>query len=108
MVVASAEAIKGQLNFGTERLKNLVGYDPKKMEETKKTIAENPVVEKAVEVKEKIEKEIANNKLVVKAEEIANKITQKISSTIEDVKEKIDEYTEEAMEATAKEKKKGT
>ena len=106
MVVASAEAIKGQLNSGTERLKNFVGYDPKKMEETKKTIAENPVVEKAVEVKEKIEKEIANNKLVVKAEEIANKITQKISSTIEDVKEKIDEYTEEAMEATAKEKKK--
>ena len=38
MVVASAEAIKGQLNSGTERLKNLVGYDPKKMEETKKPL----------------------------------------------------------------------
>ena len=69
-------------------------------------IAENPVVEKAGEVKEKIEKEIANNKLVIKAEEMTAKITKKISDTIEEVKEKIEEYAEEAMEEAPAKKKK--
>jgi len=106
MVVESAETIKGQLASGTERLKTLIGYDPKAIEGAKKMIAENPVVEKAGEVKEKIEKEIANNKLVKKAEKMTSKISKKISDTIEEVKEKIEEYTEEAMEATPAKKKK--
>ncbi len=105
MVVESAETIKSQLASGTERLKNLVGYDPKTIEGAKKMIAENPVVEKAGEVKGKIEKEIANNKLVVKAEKMTSKLTKKISATIEEVKEKIEEYTEEAMEAAPAKKK---
>lgn len=105
MVVESAETIKSQLTSGTERLKNLVGYDPKTIEGAKKMIAENPVVEKAGEVKGKIEKEIANNKLVVKAEKMTSKLTKKISATIEEVKEKIEEYTEEAMEAAPAKKK---
>ena len=47
MVLESAETIKSQLTSGTDRLKNLVGYDPKAMENAKKMIAENPVVEKS-------------------------------------------------------------
>ena len=105
MVVESAETIKSQLASGTERLKTLVGYDPKAIEGAKKMIAENPVVEKAGEVKDKIEKQIANNKLVVKAEKMTAKLTKKLSDTIEDVKEKIEDYTEEAMEAPVKKKK---
>jgi predicted flap endonuclease-1-like 5' DNA nuclease len=105
MLVESAETIKTQLASGTERLKDLVGYDPKTLEGAKKMIAENPVVEKAGEVKGKIEKEIANNKLVVKAEKMTSKLTKKISDTIEEVKEKIEEYTEEAMEAAPAKKK---
>ena len=105
MVVESAETIKSQLNSGTERLKTLVGYDPKTIEGAKKMIAENPVVEKAGEVKEKIEKQIANNKMVVKAEKMTAKLTKKLSDTIEEVKEKIEDYTEEAMEAPVKKKK---
>lgn len=105
MVVESAETIKSQLASGTERLKNLVGYDPKTIEGAKKMIAENPIVEKAGEVKDKIEKEITNNKLVVKAEKMTSKLTKKISATIEEVKEKIEEYTEEAMEAAPAKKK---
>ena len=56
MVVETAESIKGQLETGTERLKNLVGYDPKMVENAKKMVSEHPIVEKAEEVKEKIEK----------------------------------------------------
>ena len=60
MVVETAESIKGQLENSTERLKTLVGYDPKMMENAKKMVKENPLVEKAEEMKDKFEKEIAN------------------------------------------------
>jgi hypothetical protein len=36
MVVETAESIKGQLENSTERLKTLVGYDPKMVENAKK------------------------------------------------------------------------
>ena len=58
MMVETAESIKSQLENGTERLKTLVGYDHKMVENAKKKITENPLVEKAEEVKNKIEKEV--------------------------------------------------
>ncbi len=97
MVVETAESIKGQLETGTERLKTLVGYDPKMLEDAKKMVTENPLVEKAEEVKDKLEKEVANNKYVKKAEKMSEKLKKNISETIEDVKEKIEDYTEDAL-----------
>lgn len=97
MMVETAESIKGQLENSTDRLKNLVGYDPKMLEDAKKKVSEHPLVEKAEEMKEKFEKEVANNKLVKKAEEMSEKLKKNISTTIEDVKGKIEEYTEEAL-----------
>ncbi|MGC6284208.1 MAG: hypothetical protein ACON4X_01010 [Polaribacter sp.] len=98
MVVETAESIKGQLETGTERLKHLVGYDPKMVDNAKKMVSEHPIVEKAEEVKDKIEKEIANNKLVQKAEKMSDKIKKNITETIEEVKGKIDAYTDGAVE----------
>jgi uncharacterized protein YdiU (UPF0061 family) len=98
MVVETAENIKSQLENGTSRLKTLVGYDPKMLEDAKKMISENPLVEKAEEMKDKIEKEVSNNKLVKKAEKMSSKLKKNITETIEDVKERIEEYTEEAKE----------
>ena len=97
MVVETAESIKGQLENGTDRLKTLVGYDPKMLENAKKMISENPLVEKAEEMKDKIEKEVSNNKLVKKAEKMSSKLKKNISSTIDDAKEKIGDYTEGAL-----------
>ncbi len=97
MVVETAESIKGQLENSTERLKTLVGYDPKMMENAKKMVKENPLVEKAEEMKDKFEKEVANNKLVKKAEKMSDKLKKTISSTIDEAKEKIEEYTEDAL-----------
>lgn len=97
MVVETAESIKGQLENSTDRLKNLVGYDPKMLEDAKKKVSEHPLVEKAEEMKEKFEKEVANNKLVKKAEEMSEKLKKNITTTIEEVKGKIEEYTEEAL-----------
>ena len=97
MVVETAESIKGQLENGTERLKTLVGYDPKMLENAKKMVSEHPLVEKAEEMKEKIEKEVASNKLVKKAEKMSEKLKKNISETIDEVKEKVEEYTEDAL-----------
>ena len=108
MVVETAEAIKGQLETGTERLKHLVGYDPKMVDNAKKMVSEHPIVEKAEEVKDKIEKEIANNKLVQKAEKMSDKIKKNITETIEEVKGKIDAYTDGVVEEKKTKKTKTT
>jgi predicted flap endonuclease-1-like 5' DNA nuclease len=97
MVVETAESIKSQLETSTERLKHLVGYDHKMVEIAKKKFNENPLVEKAEEMKNKIEKEVANNKFVKKAEKIAGKIKKNITETIEEVKEKVENYTDEIL-----------
>ena len=97
MVVETAESIKGQLENSTERLKTLVGYDPKMVENAKKMISKNPLVEKAEAMKNKIEKEVANNKLVKKAEKMSSKLKKNISETIENVKDKIEDYTEDIL-----------
>ena len=108
MVVETAESIKGQLETGTERLKHLVGYDPKMVDNAKKMVSEHPIVEKAEEVKDKIEKEIANNKLVQKAEKMSDKIKKNITETIEEVKGKIDAYTDGVVEEKKTKKTKTT
>jgi predicted flap endonuclease-1-like 5' DNA nuclease len=97
MVVETAESIKGQLETSTERLKNLVGYDAQVLENAKKKVAEHPLVEKAEEMKDKFEKEVANNKYVKKAEKMSETLKKNLSETIEDVKGKIETYTEEAL-----------
>ena len=97
MVVETAESIKGQLENSTERLKTLVGYDPKMVEDAKKRVSEHPLVEKAEEMKDKFEKEVAKNKLVQKAEKMSNTLKKNITETIDEVKGKIEDYTEDAL-----------
>tara|TARA_B100000795_G_scaffold270021_1_gene261960 strand:- start:5722 stop:6567 length:846 start_codon:yes stop_codon:yes gene_type:complete len=98
MVVETAESIKGQLENSTERLKTLVGYDPKMVENAKKMVSEHPLVEKAEVMKDKIEKEVTNNKMVQKAEKMSTKLKKNISETIETVKGKIEDYTEDIID----------
>lgn len=98
MVVETAEAIKHQLENSTERLKNLVGYDPEMLEKAKKKMAENPLVKKSEEMKNKIEKEVSKNKLVKKAEKMSDKLKKNITDTIEEVKERVEDYAEGALD----------
>ncbi|MGK0414571.1 MAG: putative flap endonuclease-1-like 5' DNA nuclease [Polaribacter sp.] len=99
MVVDTAESIKGQLENSTERLKTLVGYDPKMMDNAKKMVTKNPFVEKAEEMKEKFEKQVSSNKLVKKAEKMSEKLKKNISSTIDEAKEKLEDYAEDALDS---------
>lgn len=98
MVVETAETLKEQVESSTERLKNLVGYDPKMIEQAKENFVHHPMVEKAEAIKDKIESEVSNNKFVKKAEKITNKLRKEITETIEDVKEKIEDYAEDIVE----------
>jgi len=97
MFVETAESIKGQLENSTERLKTLVGYDPKMIDNLKKMVSENPLVEKAEEMKDKVEKEISKNKYVKKAEKMSKKLKENISTTIDEAKDKIEDITEDAL-----------
>lgn len=106
MFVETADTIKGQLKDGTERLKNLVGYDPKMMEQAKKMIAGNPIVKKAEETKDQIEKDVTNSKLVKKAEKMSAKLKKEIKDTIKDIKEQIEDYTEDVVRDKNKKTKK--
>ena len=96
MFVDTAENIKGQLETSTERLKDLIGYDPKMIEKAKKMVAKNPLAKKADNVATKLKKEVEENPLVKKAEKMTAKLKKQISETIEDVKEKVEDYTEGA------------
>jgi predicted flap endonuclease-1-like 5' DNA nuclease len=93
MFVETAESLKGQLENGTDRLKDLVGFD-----QAKAMVENQPIVKKAEALKDKIEKEVSNNKLVKKAEKLTAKLKKDITNTIEDVKEKIEDYTEDIIE----------
>lgn len=105
MFVDTAENIKGQLETSTERLKDLVGYDPKMIEKAKKMVAKNPLAKKADNVATKLKKEVEDNPLVKKAEKMTAKLKKQISETIEDVKEKVEDYTEDAIKGAPKKKK---
>jgi len=105
MFVDTAENIKGQLETSTERLKDLIGYDPKMIEKAKKLVAKNPLAKKADNVATKLKKEVEENPLVKKAEKMTAKLKKQISETIEDVKEKVEDYTEGAKKGAPKKKK---
>ena len=105
MFVDTAENIKGQLETSTERLKDLIGYDPKMIEKVKKMVAKNPIAKKADNVATKLKKEVEENPLVKKAEKMTAKLKKQISETIEDVKEKVEDYTEGPKKRAPKKKK---
>ncbi len=105
MFVDTAENIKGQLETSTERLKDFVGYDPKMIEKAKKMVAKNPLAKKADDVATKLKKDVEENPLVKKAEKMTAKLKKQISETIEDVKDKVEDFTEDALKVTPKKKK---
>nr|WHW29857.1 hypothetical protein [uncultured bacterium] len=102
MVVDTAETIKGQLEHSTDRLKNLVGYDPKMVEKAKKMFTESPLAKKAEKKADELKKEISKNPFVKKAEKMANKLKKELNETIEDVKDKVEDVTEDVKEKVEK------
>ena len=70
MIFDTVEAVKGQFMTGTDKMKDLVGYDPKLVEKAKVMVTNNPVSRKVVGIME----DISENPMVKKAEKATEDI----------------------------------
>lgn len=68
MVFDTAEALKGQFISGTDRIKDLVGYDAELVEKAKDMATNNPVSKKVIGLVGEITEKVSENPMVQKAE----------------------------------------
>ncbi len=68
MIFDTAEAVKGQFISGTNRIKDLVGYDAELVEKAKDMATNNPVSKKVIGIVEEITEKVSENPMVQKAE----------------------------------------
>lgn len=108
MFVDTAETIKGQVENSTTRLKKLVGYDPAMFDQAKKIVTENPLTQKVEDMTVKLKKEVEKYPLVKKAEKMTTKLKNELAHTIDEVKGKVGDYTEDIQDEVKKGVKRGT
>ncbi|MEM5565026.1 hypothetical protein WNY78_07915 [Psychroserpens sp. AS72] len=68
MIFDTAEAVKGQVMVGADRMKDLVGIDDELIEKAKNKVINNPVSRKVVGIVEDITEKVSENPMVQKAE----------------------------------------
>jgi predicted flap endonuclease-1-like 5' DNA nuclease len=119
MIFDTAEAVKGQFITGTDRVKDLVGYDAELVEKAKNMAMNNPVSKKVVGIVEDITETVSENPMVQKAEkateDLKNMGVAKYKEIKEDVLEQASKIVdiaehklEDAIEELRKEGKKAT
>ncbi|MGB5377496.1 hypothetical protein [Muriicola sp.] len=119
MIFDTAEAVKGQFITGTDRVKELVGYDAELVEKAKDMAMNNPVSKKVVGIVEDITEAVSENPMVQKAEkateDLKNMGVAKYKEIKEDVLEQASKIVdiaehklEDAIEELRKEGKKAT
>lgn len=113
MIFDTAEALKGQFITGTDRMKDLVGYDAELVEKAKDMATNNPVSKKVIDIVEDITEKVSENPMVQKAEkaseELKNMGIAKYHELKEDVLEqasKIVDIAEDKIEDAKAELKK--
>ncbi len=74
MVFDTAEAVKGQFISGTDRIKDLVGYDAELVEKAKDMATNNPVSKKVIGIVEEITEKVSENPMVQKAEKATDEL----------------------------------
>lgn len=123
MIFDTAEAVKGQFITGTERVKELVGYDEELVEKAKNLAMKNPVSKKVIDIVEDITETVTENPMVQKAEkatedlknmgvakyrEIKEDVLEQASKIVDMAEHKIEdaiiELKKEAKKATPKKK----
>jgi predicted flap endonuclease-1-like 5' DNA nuclease len=107
MFLEATETIKQQLEKGTTRLKDLVGYDPKMFEQAKEIVTENPLAKKAEKITSKLKKEVAETleEVKEKVEDVAEDVIEKAEEVLEDVKTKLEGVEKKGKKAAKKTKK---
>lgn len=68
MVFDTAEALKGQFISGTDKVKDLIGYDAELVEKAKEMAINHPVSKKVAGIAEDITEKVSENPMVQKAE----------------------------------------
>ena len=74
MIFDTAEAVKGQVMVGADRMKDLVGIDDELVEKAKDMAINNPVSRKVVGIVEDITEKVSENPMVQKAEKATEDI----------------------------------
>jgi predicted flap endonuclease-1-like 5' DNA nuclease len=124
MVFDTAEAVKGQVITGTDRVKDLVGYDTELVDKAKDIAMNNPVSRKVAGIVADINEKVSKNPIVQKAEkatedmkhmgmakfnelkgdaiEKASKIVSKAEHKLEDAKKELKKEAKKATKKAAK------
>jgi len=74
MIFDTAEAVKGQFVTGSDKMKDLVGYDAELVEKAKDMAMNNPVAKKVLDIVEDITEKVSENPMVQKAEKVSEDI----------------------------------
>ena len=89
MVFDTAEAVKGQFISGTDRIKDLVGYDAELVEKAKDMATNNPVSKKVIGIVEEITEKVSENPTVQKAEKATEELKNKGIAKYKELKEDV-------------------
>lgn len=95
IVFDAAEAVKGQIEYGANRFKTLVGLEDDVLEKVKDKITNNPILKRfKAEVDEFVE-EVSDNPIVKNAEKVATKIKVEVSDAYAEAKDKIEDVVDQ-------------
>jgi predicted flap endonuclease-1-like 5' DNA nuclease len=130
MLFDTAEAVKVQFISGTDRMKDLVGYDTELVEKAKDMATNNPVSKKVIGIVDDITEKVSENPMVQKAEKAtedmkkmgmakfnelkgdmlnqASRIVNKAENKLEEAKEELKKEAKKATKKAAKTDPKNT
>jgi len=89
MIFDTAEAVKGQFISGTDRIKDLVGYDAELVEKAKDMATNNPVSKKVIGIVEEITEKVSENPMVQKAEKATEELKNMGIAKYKELKEDV-------------------
>jgi hypothetical protein len=89
MVFDTAEALKVQFISGTDRMKDLIGYDPELVEKAKHKAMSNPLSKKVVGIVEDITERVSENPMVQKAEKATDDLKNMGIAKYKELKEDV-------------------
>jgi hypothetical protein len=89
MVFDTAEAVKVQFISGTDRMKDLVGFDAELVEKAKDMATNNPVSKKVIGIVEDITEKVSENPMVQKAEKATDDLKNMGIAKYKELKEDV-------------------
>ena len=113
MVFDTAEAVKGQMNDGAQRMMHLVGYDASTVEKAIDYATNNPLAKKVKGIASTVQHKVAKNPMVQKVESTSESIAAKGKAKFNEIKgnalskaAKFINKTEDTLEDVSKDLKK--